>query len=316
MLSLISMPTLLAHHEPPLSRLVSSAWLLDEESGTRRDYIGGSDLVDNNTCPGTRYATGTIEGNGDGTWTLTSGVFPVWVDSISILRVAATDYTVSARDSDTQITTSGTATVAAGTSYEVRYPVKPAQGGGVQFTAANTESISRDDSNADVNYYDEDFSTCLWVWFDAEPTGNVGIMGKESVNSSQAEQAFYVRATAPEVIRHEIRGASTLDIISHSHNPVPGGKWIFLAATHDAANNLHTFYSRVEDSSAIKTSTSYSEGITDKGNEDFYIGKLTTYAGIDCKVCGAAYWRGRVLTDADWDVLFNSGNGRRFPYAC
>jgi len=179
-------------------------------------------------------------------------------------------------------------------------------GNAAQFTAANSEYLSRVD-NASLSTGDIDFTIACWVYLDSKPANVMCIASKEDAIASAAEWRMEWRNTTDRfrfIIFNSAGGATG---IAADNLGVPStATWYYVIVWHDATAN--TINIQVNNGTA--NSTAELIAIVDS-TASFRIGALSTGTVGN-------FWNGRndellfcksVLTAAQKTALYNSGNG-------
>src|SRR3990167_6109153 len=183
------------------------------------------------------------------------------------------------------------------------------QGMAAQFTAANSEYLSRAD-NAALSMGDIDFTIETWVYMDTTPTsGNaMTFLGKwenpvfEYVVACLNEAgvitfAIEVRDTANTTTT--IRRATTFGTPSTA-------TWYQIISYHDAAGNLLG----IQVNNGTADETAYADGVLDS-TAAFQIGRVTSTSYMNGRIGVTRIWK-RTLTAAEKTYLYNAGVGRAY----
>lgn len=173
-----------------------------------------------------------------------------------------------------------------------------------QFTAANSESLSRADEAA-IRCGDIDFYWCCWVYLDSVPAASFvqPLIKGASMNASM-NYAMTVRNTKPEFWI----GDNSVNKLATWGSAVSTATWYFLEGYHDSVNDLVGIC--VNRGTDVTAATA---GIVPRsGNADalslglaatgtFYGGRIGNMVGFK-----------RLPSAAERNALYNSGNGVRY----
>ena len=180
-------------------------------------------------------------------------------------------------------------------------------GNAAQFTAANSESLSCA-SNASLQCGDIDFTVVAWVYFDSIASQNaiVSRQGQEYLLdcSSTFSNKFVFRV-------YQGAGATEKTAVSNTFGAASTGTWYFLIGQHDAANDLagisvnNGALDTVATGGALSAATAANLriGARDAINQRFITGRVDE----------VGFWK-RLLTSDEKAHLYNSGNGRSYPF--
>lgn len=179
---------------------------------------------------------------------------------------------------------------------------------GADFVEANSEYLSIAD-NTDLSMGDVDMAIACWVKID--DLGTHRILGKaDTVNPAGMEYALQ-HATAGDLFGFVTSDGTTTTILeATTYGASTVDEWVFIYAYHDAtANEIG-----ISINGGTIDTAALSVGIQDS-DAPFEIGRH--YGGsagyLDGSVDECAIWKGRILTAAEVQVLYNSGAGIAYP---
>lgn len=179
---------------------------------------------------------------------------------------------------------------------------------GVNFTAANSQSLSRA-SNASLVLAGTSWELTTWVKFTSRPlAGNFpGIVGKWG--AAGLEYLLYYDGTTSRM-----SGLATADNstqVKVDHTLISDGTWYFLDLYFDLpATTLHL---NVDGAPATGTASAALAG-TYAGTSAFVVGSTAFGAPyLDAVVDSTHLWR-RLLTPIERAQLYNAGAGREYPF--
>lgn len=176
------------------------------------------------------------------------------------------------------------------------------------FIAANTEYLARTGDDAALSVGNQD---CSWVaWAMASDLSDTrAILSKYSYPDSQ--RSYELQISNAPLIRLAVSDDGTsgahLKVLAWSGTPLVD-TWYFIIAYHDAANNLlgisvngGAFETTEWTTGLFDNTTAFSIGceLDSSGPSNLFQGRIGP--------CGVA--KGYVLSAADRDELYNSGNG-------
>ncbi len=167
-----------------------------------------------------------------------------------------------------------------------------------QFTAANSEYLSRADST-DLSTGNIDFTVAAWVYMDTKPSSanfvtkwTSGVNTEWYLNYTAAVDRFRFATYAANVDADNFGSPST-------------ATWYLIIAWHDSVNDLMGI--SVNDGTA--NTFSNSDGTQD-GNAAFNIGRLANGFGYnDGRIDEVGFWK-KVLTSGERTELYNAGTGK------
>lgn len=179
-----------------------------------------------------------------------------------------------------------------------------------QFTAASSEYLSS--TSSIFNRGDTSWTQTCWVYADTLPALSV-ISGKDNGAADRAYLLYHqIVATNSRFRVAVMDGGSTAWIAVADTFGVPStATWYFLAAGHDAVAN--EVWISVNNGALDTTATSAGAG---DSAASFMMGSLNALA--------TTFWDGRIdawhffnkrLSGAELTYLYNSGNGREYPFA-
>jgi hypothetical protein len=175
-----------------------------------------------------------------------------------------------------------------------------------QFTAANTETLSRVDNDT-LSVEGQSFSFVIWSYFDSFGA-NRGIAGKDE-NSAGNREWFLRYSTAITRFSANLQNSGVNLISLTDLSPIPStGEWYM----HCLTFNAQTRQASLSSNARSRTTGTASGDITASGGA-FRIGTEFGGSFMDGKLSAAALWK-RVLTEAEETWLYNDGKGRAFPW--
>lgn len=176
--------------------------------------------------------------------------------------------------------------------------------GSRQFTAANSESLTRADS-ATLSTGDIDFSFSIWVYTDVFGAYRV-IAGKSAFGTGTEWVLFYDNSTSKYRLDCQNSVGSVIGTVQWATTPLPG-EWNLICIYHDSVNNLVG----ISVNGAAFTTAATTGVISDLGVQ-FGIGVDGAVSHWDGRLARAGFWKNRVLTQADALSLYNNGDGRLY----
>jgi hypothetical protein len=171
-------------------------------------------------------------------------------------------------------------------------------GNAAQFTAANSEYLSRADEAA-LRLNDGDWTVAGWVWFDSLGGGIRPVISKEA--SGARAWGIYAEGSLRAMIGD---GGSNVLVVSSGVTPTTG-QWYFVAARHTLASTLLEV--RVDANTWASDTYAFTAGTS---TAPLWLGQHFAQAGYhNGRLDAWALWE-RKLTDSDVDAYYNAGNGR------
>jgi hypothetical protein len=176
-------------------------------------------------------------------------------------------------------------------------------GNAAHFAAANEESLAIAD-NAALSMGDIDFTLAGWVYFDTLGAG--GLAAKWGPGPA-FEYMVYFDGTN---LRFYVSANGSASVSIANSQSISAATWYFFVAWHDAVAN--TISLSVNNNTAA--SLSHSAGVFD-GSAAFSLGRNEDgLAWLDGRLDSISIWK-RLLTAAERTQVYNSGNGRDYPFA-
>lgn len=178
-------------------------------------------------------------------------------------------------------------------------------GNAAQFTAANSESLSRA-SNALLQTGDIDFTLPAWVYLDAKAARRP-ILSKWDTANNREYILQYDSTPDRFSVQVSSNGSATTTLNANTLGSPSTATWYFIVVWHDSAND--TLNIQVNDGGI--DSQAYASGVF-AGTSDF---KVATGAGffLGGRIDEVGFWK-RTLTAAERATLYNSGAGRTYPF--
>jgi hypothetical protein len=181
-------------------------------------------------------------------------------------------------------------------------------GTAAQFTAANTEYLSRADTAA-LSTGDIDYSIVCWVRLDDKST--LRIIAAKYGTTTGGDREYILRYdSAADRFRFTIGGLTIGENVDADNFGSPSvDTWYMVAAWHDSVNNLIG----ISVNAGTPNTTAFSEGSVD-GGYDFEMGYATQVGfPMDGRIDEFGFWK-RVLSGAELTDLYNGGAGRDYAY--
>lgn len=178
-------------------------------------------------------------------------------------------------------------------------------GGARDFEFLDSEWFQAAD-HADLSMGDIDFTVVAWANFESLPGAGCSFAYKGTSNDLAYELGFnsvryYFRVSSAAGF------ANLTSVVATTFDVVPTGEWHMIAARHDATANTIDIS---VDGGAVD-STSYSSGSYDDGG-DLYLGNNPFGTAHDGLQAMTGIWKGKCLSDAELDELYNAGVGLRY----
>lgn len=180
-------------------------------------------------------------------------------------------------------------------------------GNAAQFTSANSESLTRND-NASLSTGDIDFTVAAWVYLDSKAARQT-IATKGGGGAPGSDEWVLDYLNSSDRFRFFTGGASYKIATANNLGSPSTATWYFIVAWHDAAAD--TVNIQVNDGTVNSTATT---GVAPSDTtQQFKIGQYGASFYMDGRVDEIGFWK-RVLTAAERTALYNSGNGRTYPF--
>lgn len=171
--------------------------------------------------------------------------------------------------------------------------------GAAQFTAANSEYMTRSDSAAISVSSATDFTVCCLAYLDSLVAR--GTLIAKDDTASQREWSLYAHA-ASGTFKFQIAG---IDAVASTVTPTTG-VWYFLLLTHTSSGQIITLAVN-----GVDATNTYAGTMSDSSAR-LEFGNISDDTGIywyNGRICRVGFWK-RLLTAAERTWLYNSGAGR------
>lgn len=207
---------------------------------------------------------------------------------------------------------SGTRSDSVGTSHltATNSPTSAAgkQGNAVQLVSASSQYLSVAENAAIDVSGQQDFTLAGWVYFDTLPVNVGGFIGQWGDDTSINQRAYLLHRNN-STIQFFVSGDGA-NSISVTSATLTTATWYCVVAWHDAAGDTVN----LQINNGTTTSAAYAGGIFNS-TSPFILGRRDR--AIDNSHNGRldefGLWK-RVLTDTERTALYNSGNGRTYPF--
>lgn len=183
------------------------------------------------------------------------------------------------------------------------------RGNAAQFTAANTESLSRADEAA---FRTEDFTIAYWVYLDAKAAAYQCATRYRTDTDQRHWRLVY--GSGPDRFQFTVSsdGSAANETIFNlnSLGSPSTATWYFLVASHDSTADRV----RVSANAGTVDETAYASGVFETSTADFTLGAQHAGGGAphDGRLDEVALWS-RELTAREIRWLYNGGAGRSYP---
>jgi hypothetical protein len=187
-------------------------------------------------------------------------------------------------------------------------------GNAAQFTAANSEYLSRAD-NASLSTGDIDFTIAAWVYMDSDTGDAMNIITKFNATTDNREYALDYGGTANRLtftVNSVGTSGNNTTVVANSFGTLSVGTWAFVVCWHDSVAN--TINIQVNNGTIDSAATS--AGVFN-GTSAFRIGSngnSTPGQYWNGRIDEIGFWK-KVLTSTERTNLYNSGNGSTFNKA-
>jgi hypothetical protein len=169
-----------------------------------------------------------------------------------------------------------------------------------QFTAANSENLSRADS-ADLSTGDIDFTVAAWVYFDSVSAGRMLV-----TKGGNGQEEFFLDLTAANEFRFYINiSGANYKIATTSGFGATTGTWYLVVGWHDSAAD--TVNIQVNNGSVASTATTGSATADRSGT--FFLGAYWNGVYHNGRIDEVGFWK-KVLTSDERTELYNGGTGK------
>lgn len=173
-------------------------------------------------------------------------------------------------------------------------------GDAILFARASSQYLQCTD-HASLDIYDQDVSACAWIYFSSIPAS-----GQHHTVIGGGSTAFGMGLTSDGTnMQFRIWSVGSLPG-TLSTATLSTGAWHFVAVSFDNSETTNncTYYI---DGTAETITFDQTFG---SGYESTVIGaRRSTSDFFDGLICQVAIWKGRLMTEDEWDDIYNSGNG-------
>lgn len=179
------------------------------------------------------------------------------------------------------------------------------QGNAASFVATSSEYLYAANP-APLQFADEDFTFACWVKFTS--LGTVGILNKLATVNGLRSYRLYVNISG-QLFWDVSPDGNTDVVLSTPSGSVTTGAWFFVVCWHDSvANKL-----RICVNNGTVYETDHAGGVFNSASA-FQVGTLRATLGyMTGEVDELGAWD-RVLTSDEITELYNSGNGKTYPF--
>lgn len=182
-------------------------------------------------------------------------------------------------------------------------------GNAVNLVAASSQYLSHAD-NAVFDMGDIDFTILCWARLATKPGASMAILSKFVATGNQRSyQLLWQQSTDRFFFSISLDGTTTaVSVLANNFGAPSTGVWYFLAARHDAANNLMSI--------SVNAGTPNTAAVTGgafASTAPFEIGRsnaTSLWNGLVDELLIAK----RLLSDVEISDIYNGGNGRDYPY--
>ncbi len=176
-----------------------------------------------------------------------------------------------------------------------------------QFTEANSEYLSIADNDS-ISTGDIDFTYSCWIYFDSLG-GNRTILGKDE--ASKRETTLWYSNALSRIKFQIFDGSNIIGNVEADNLGSPStGRWYFIVAWHDSVAN--TINIQVDNGSINSEDTT---GVPVDGTAPFEIGARSDVSVfMDGRIDAVGFWK-KILTSGERTELYNSGNGKEYPFS-
>ena len=180
-------------------------------------------------------------------------------------------------------------------------------GTAADFEVANSEYLSIAD-NTDLSTGDIDFTFAFWVQLESK-AANMQFINKQGAAGTREYSVSYI--LSGDRIRFGVSndGTATTTINADALGSPSTATWYFVVVWHDATAN--TINIKVNDGTT--NSVSHTTGVFD-GTVAFTMGATATPNTYHDGLLDNVYFWKRVLTAGEMTELYNSGNGKDYPF--
>ncbi len=193
----------------------------------------------------------------------------------------------------------------AGLDLWLRGDMAVSTGGARQFTAANSEELTRASDDTELSTGDIDFTISAWVYLDSTPANVMPIVSKWAAAGQREYVLQYDNVTGQLQFAVSNDGTAQVDVEIGALPVVATGQWHHVIAWHDStANQLRI---RVDDS--VTASTAHATGVFDSTSTFHIGGQAAGVQFFDGRIAKVSFWK-RTLTAAERTYLYQAGLGR------
>jgi hypothetical protein len=153
---------------------------------------------------------------------------------------------------------------------------------------------------ADLVIYDQDVSACAWVYFSTIPaSGQYIIIGGESsaFGMGLVSDGTYMQFRIWSV--GSVPGTASTATLST-------GAWHFVAVSFDNSETTNNCTYYIDGTAETIT---FDQTFGSVADSNVLGARRSTSEFFDGKLCQIGLWKGRIMSEAEWDDIYNSGNG-------
>lgn len=180
-------------------------------------------------------------------------------------------------------------------------------GTAADFEVATTEYLSIAD-NTDLSAGDIDFAFALWVQLESK-TANMNILSKSGGAGAREYSIAYILSVDRFRFTVSADGTASVNVDANNFGIPATATWYFIVAWHDAAAN--TINIKINDGTV--NSTAHTTGVFNS-TALFALGASSVPSSYFDGLIDAVYFWKRVLTADEITALYNSGNGKDYPF--
>lgn len=193
-------------------------------------------------------------------------------------------------------------------------------GNALDLTAASSHYASRADGTH-VSVGDIDFTIAFLARLDTKPASQMWAIGKYNGVGNQREYGAFWNNTNDRMgfIVSPDGNSTTTVVYAASQGALSTAAWYLVVIWHDSSLNTINIVCVPADHGAIVNgdinSTAHNGGVFN-GTQEFDLGRQNSGSGAywDGMTDEVAFWKNRLLSLADLNVLFNGGNGPNYYY--
>lgn len=180
-------------------------------------------------------------------------------------------------------------------------------GTAADFEVANSEYLSIAD-NTDLSTGDIDFTFAFWVQLESK-AANMTLVMKQGAAGTREYAVTYLLSSDRFRFAVSNDGTATTTINADALGVPSTATWYFVVVWHDATAN--TINIKINDGTT--NSVSHTTGVFD-GTVAFTMGATATPNTYHDGLLDNVYFWKRVLTAGEMTELYNSGNGKDYPF--